>query len=268
MWISEAEQQILATWVEHCPVLKLVSGPNGEIFWANRAFREFSEYTQKELQALGWKRLSVDGESLEADMDALNQMTSGYIQDYTVNKQYRTKSGAAKWGILTVLRYPAIGPIQCFLCTFEPLKNGTATAFDLAMERIGEMTTAINGVRDEVKTLTNMDADTTWVDQTIKGIKRHPKIAGALLTISLSVIGLNNVIAILQRVGLVEIPVKVHATTEDAQRARDIDGAHAVNIDNSSKPLWTATTPDGYQIEVNQSLQGTEQWRVNPKRHL
>lgn len=253
--------------MEHCPVLKLVSGPSGEIFWANRAFREFSEYTQKELQALGWKRLSVDGESLEADMDALNQMTSGYIQDYTVNKQYRTKSGAAKWGILTVLRYPAIGPIQCFLCTFEPLKNGTATAFDLAMERIGEMTTAINGVRDEVKTLTTMDPDTTWVDQTFKGIRRHPKIFGAIVTVGLSLIGVNNAIQILKSFGIVEIPVKIHATSDGKQEI-ELDGAQAINIDNGQKPLWTATTPDGYQIEVNQSLQGTEQWRVISNERL
>lgn len=265
MWISEADQQILATWIEHCPALKLVSGVNGEIYWANRAFREFTEYTLKELQAIGWKRLSVDSESLDADIDALKQMQSGYIQDYTVNKQYRTKSGAAKWGILTVLRYPAAGDIQFFLCTFEPLKNGTATAFDLAMERISEMTTAINGVKSEVKALTEMDPDTTWVDATFKLIRRHPKVAGGFLAFALSIFGLNNIVELAQRVGLVEIPVK---TPVPVQPVGVGEVPQANLIGEQARPLWTATTPDGFQIEVNQGLQGGQQWHVKPNVRL
>lgn len=265
MWISDADQQILATWVEHCPALKLVSGPSGEIFWANRAFREFSEYTLKELQGLGWKRLSVDSESLDADLQALQEMQSGYIQDYTVNKQYRTKSGSAKWGILTVLRYPAAGPIQCFLCTFEPLKNGTATAFDLAMEKIGEMTTAINGVKAEVKTLTTMDEDATWVTATIKGIKRHPKIAGGLLVMMLSIGGTNQVVELLQRVGLVDLPVKVQPVGRESSGVTD--DATALNISDQQRYQWTITTPDGNVIQSpERNTTGDLEWLAKTKR--
>lgn len=248
MWISQADQQILATWIEHCPALKLVSGVNGEIFWANRAFREFTEYTLKELQAIGWKRLSVDSESLDADIDALKQMQSGYIQDYTVNKQYRTKSGAAKWGILTVLRYPAAGDIEFFLCTFEPLKNGTATAFNLAMERIGEMTSQISGLKGEVTKLATLDPDTTWVDSTFKLIKRHPKVAGGFLALALSVFGLNNVVELLQRVGLVEIPVK---TPVPVQPVGVGEVPQANLIADPSATAWTLTTANGNRIDVN-----------------
>jgi PAS domain S-box-containing protein len=246
MWISEADQEVLAIWVEHCPALKLVSGPGGEIFWANRAFREFSEYTLKELQGLGWKRLSVDSESLDADLQALQEIQSGYIQDYTVNKQYRTKSGSAKWGILTVLRYPAAGPIQCFLCTFEPLKNGTATAFELAVDRINAMTTAIEGVKAEVKTLTTMDADATWVDATIKLVKRHPKFAGAFFAVALSIFGLNNVVELLQRVGLIQLPVKIQPVNVGEHET----GATALNISDEKSERWIITTSDGNVIET------------------
>lgn len=265
MWISQADQQILATWIEHCPALKLVSGVNGEIFWANRAFREFTEYTLKELQAIGWRKLSVDGESLDADIDALTQMQSGYIQDYTVNKQYRTKSGAAKWGILSVLRYPAAGEIQCFLCTFEPLKNGTATAFDLAMERISEMTKAINGVKSEVKALTEMDPDATWVDSTMKLVKRHPKVAGAFLVFAMSVFGLNNIVELMQRVGLVEIPVKVPVPVQPVG-VGEIPQANLIG--DRLKYQWTVTTPDGNVIQMPSATGADLQWLANRNNRL
>lgn len=260
MWISEADQEVLAIWVEHCPALKLVSGPGGEIFWANRAFREFSEYTLKELQGLGWKRLSVDGDSFDANLQALRDMQSGYIQDFTCNEQYRTKSGSAKWGILTVLRYPAAGPIQCFLCTFEPLKNGTATAFELAVDRINAMTTAIEGVKAEVKTLTTMDADATWVDATIKLVKRHPKMAGAFLTVALSIFGLNNIVELMQRVGLLQLPVKIQPVNVGEHEA----GATALNISDEQHYRWSVVTPDGNQIQMPGLQAGQDaQWLVN-----
>lgn len=267
MWISQADKQILETWVEHCPALKLVSGPGGEIFWANRAFREFSEYTLKELQGLGWKRLSVDGDSFDANLQALRDMQSGYIQDFTCNEQYRTKSGAAKWGILTVLRYPAAGPIQCFLCTFEPLKNGTATAFDLAMEKIGEMTTAINGVKTEVKSLTAMDEDATLVNSMIRFVKRHPKISATLIAMVFSVGGLNQVVELLQRVGLVDLPVKVQPVGRESSSMAD--DATALNISDDKRYQWTITTPDGNVIQSpERNTTGDLEWLAKTKRQI
>ena len=265
MWISSAEQKILATWIEHCPALKLVSGSGGEIYYANQAFREWSEYTLAELKKLGWKSLSVDGDSLDADLDALRQLNDGYLQSYTVNKQYRTKSGAAKWGMLTVMRYPAAGNIDCFLCTFEPLKNGTHAAFSLAMERISEMTTAIDGVRSEVKTLTTMDEDATWVTATIKGIKRHPKIAGGLLAMMLSIGGTNQVVELLQRVGLVDLPVKV----QPVNTTGTTDDATALNISDKQRYQWTITTPDGNVIQSpERNTTGDLEWLAKTKRQI
>jgi PAS domain S-box-containing protein len=189
--------------------MKLISKADGTILYANAAFREWSEYTLSELMKIGWIQLSVDDESLEADLLATKTLTDGYVQASTVRKKYRKKSGESHWGILTVIRYPPAGNVEWFACTWEPLKNGTATAFAMAMEHTQKLDARIEAMTVELKAITTQTDEDKFVLGAIRMVQRHPKMAAAFIVMALSIFGLNNVVELLQRTGLVNLPVKV-----------------------------------------------------------
>lgn len=222
MWVNEAPTEQLAVMIEHCAALKLVSGPNGEILYANAAFREWSEYSLFELKAIGWKKLSVENDSLNADIEAVKQVGDGYIQSYTVRKQYRTKSGTAHWGNLSVIRYPAAGDIQCFFCVWEPFKNGTSTAFAMAMENYGEITKRLEAMTTEISVLSSQTEEEKFGLSGFRMARRHPKVVAAFVVIALSIFGLNNVVELLQRTGLIQLPVKIERTEAHASLVHEI----------------------------------------------
>ena len=75
--------------------------------------------------------------------------------------------------------------------------------FQSALEkRIAEMTT-------ELRSLTSQTDEDKWVIGTVRMCQRHPKVAAFLLLVILSIFGLNNVIELAQRVGVMPIPVTV-----------------------------------------------------------
>ncbi len=216
MWIdSVASEDHLRTWVKHCPAMKLVSTLDGQILWANAAFCEWSQYTLNELRKLTWMQISVPDKNLEADVDEVKTLDA-YNPVYTVKKQYVPKGSKPEWGNLTVMRYPLTGPIECCLCTWEPLKNGTAAAFAQAMEQYEEIGKRLEAMAAEIKTVTSQTDEDKFVLGTIRMIQRHPKLAASFLVIALSIFGLNNIVELLQRTGLIQIPVKVERTTHAA----------------------------------------------------
>ena len=248
MWVNEAPTEQLAVMIEHCAALKLVSGPNGEILYANAAFREWSEYSLFELKAIGWKKLSVENDSLGADIEAVKQVGDGYIQSYTVRKQYRTKSGTAHWGNLSVIRYPAAGDIQCFFCVWEPFKNGTSTAFAMAMEHTAKLDARIEAMTAELRAVTTQSDEDKFVLGAIRMVQRHPKIAASFLFIALSIFGLNNVVELLQRTGLIQLPVKIERTEAHASMVHEI--ADPVRVSHVASE-YSATTESGLNMSVS-----------------
>lgn len=208
MWIDNAEDVVLRTWVKNCPAMKLVSTLDGEILWANAAFCEWSLYTLNELRKLTWMQISVPDKNLEADIDETKNLDA-YNPSYSVRKQYIPKGSKPEWGQLTVMRYPLTGPIECCLCTWEPLKNGTATAFTLAMEHYTTITQKLEAMTTEIKAVTGRTDEEELVISGLRMIQRNPRKALAFVAIALSIFGLNNVVELLQRTGLVQIPVKI-----------------------------------------------------------
>lgn len=207
-WIEDANEKILRTWVKNCPAMKLVSRTNGEIVWANPAFLEWSQYTLHELQSLTWMQISVADKNLEADIEEL-KLLDRYRLSYTVKKQYIPKGSKPEWGQLTVMRYPADGEIEYCLCTWVPFKNGTATAFNLAMEQSKAFEKKLNDMTIEIAKLSSRTEEENWVIGSIKMIQKHPKIAMAFMVVALSIFGLNNVVELLQRTGMIQVPVKI-----------------------------------------------------------
>jgi PAS domain S-box-containing protein len=219
MWIDDtASENHLRTWVKHCPAMKLVSTLDGQILWANAAFCDWSQYTLSELRKLTWMQISVPDKNLEADIDEAKRLDA-YNPSYQIKKQYVPKGAKPEWGQLTVMRYPLSGEIECCLCTWEPLKNGTATAFAMAMEHTQKLDARIEAMTAELKVMTGRSDEENFILSGIRMIQRHPKIAAGFLVVALSIFGLNNIVELLQRTGLIHLPVKIEKAQNDAIHA-------------------------------------------------
>lgn len=215
-WIDECECDVLKAFARHTAVCVLISKVDGTIVWANTAFCEWSRYTLSELQTIGWKKLSADDESLQADIEAAKSLDV-YCLSYTVEKQYIPKNDKPQWGILNVLRYPATGEMKYCCCTWEPLKNGTATAFAYAMEHSKSTINELEKLSLEVSKLTSQTDEVKWVMSTVSLAKTYPKLFATVIVITFSIFGMNNVVELLGRFGIIEIPVKVIGVPEQSQ---------------------------------------------------
>ena len=211
MWIEDhADLDTVKTWVKHCPAMKLVTTMDGKILWANEAFIEWSQYTLAELTKITWMQLSVADENLEYDI-ASAKMLDVYSPTYKVKKQYIPKGSKPEWGILNVMRYPMSGEIKWCLCTWEPLRNGTATAFAQAMENANKIEKRLEDMASCVKFITSQTEEDRFLLSAIAMIKKHPKVAIAFLVMALGMFGANNMLELLQRTGIIEIPIRVEA---------------------------------------------------------
>jgi hypothetical protein len=232
--------------------MKLVSTLDGQILWANAAFCDWSQYTLTELRRLTWMSISVPDKSLEADVDEARNLDA-YNPTYQVKKQYIPKGAKPEWGQLTVMRYPLNGEIECCLCTWEPLKNGTATAFAMAMEHTQKLDARIEAMTMELRAVTTQTDEDKFVLGAIRMVQRHPKIAASFLFIALSIFGLNNVVELLQRTGLIQLPVKVERTEAHAAMVHEISDPVSVLAVASE---YSATSPSGLHIAATKLSDG------------
>ena len=242
MWIDDiASEHHLRTWIKHCPAMKLVSTLDGQILWANSAFCDWSQYTLTELRKLTWMAISVPDKNLESDIDEARNLDA-YNPTYQIKKQYIPKGSKPEWGQLTVMRYPLSGEIECCLCTWEPLKNGTATAFAMAMEHTQKLDARIEAMTAELKSITTQTDEDKFVLGAIRMVQRHPKVAASFLIVALSIFGLNNIVELLQRTGLIQLPVKIERTETHAAALHEIGDV----VDSTGHCL---VTPAGTEIK-------------------
>ena len=253
MWIDDiANEHHLRTWIKHCPAMKLVSTLDGQILWANSAFCDWSQYTLTELRKMTWMAISVPDKNLESDIDESRNLDA-YNPTYQVKKQYIPKGSKPEWGQLTVMRYPLSGEIECCLCTWEPLKNGTATAFAMAMEHTAKLDARIEAMTAELRAVTTQSDEDKFVLGAIRMVQRHPKIAASFLFIALSIFGLNNVVELLQRTGLIQLPVKVERTEAHASLVHEIaDPVRVVAVASE----YSAVNKAGAEISITRLSSG------------
>lgn len=209
-WIDESPLERLQIWAKHSPTMLLVSTLDGKIIWANAAFCEWSKYTLSELQRLTWMQLSVQDENLTAAIQEAQKLDA-YHPTYTITKQYIPKNEKPVWGQLAVLRYPLTGDIECCLCTWDPLKNGTATAFATAMEAITGFEKRVDKLAAEIAKLTNQTEEDRFFLSAVGMVRKHPRFIVATMLVIFSIFGLNNVMELMQRVGVIDPPTKTVA---------------------------------------------------------
>ena len=215
-FIHTLPADVVSTIIRSSGIMWFISKPSGEILDASPEFMRWIGYTHEEIIRLTWMQISVHDDSLNADMHSVQNLTP-YDPFYIVRKQYVPKNDKPAWGELTVTRHPMVGDkVEYCFCTWHPLKNGTAEAFAKAIEngllvekRISEMTTVL-------KQLTSQSEEDRYVLSTINMVKKHPRIAAAFVVIALGMFGLNNVLEILQRTGLIEIPIRIEQKAEQS----------------------------------------------------
>lgn len=221
-FIRTLPAEVVSTILRSSGIMWLISKPTGEILDASPEFMRWIGYTHEEITRLTWMQISVQDDSLNADMHSVANLTP-YDPFYIVRKQYVPKNDKPAWGELIVTRHPMVGDkVEYCFCTWHPLKNGTAEAFAKAIEngllvekRIDEMTTVL-------KQLTSQSEEDRYVLSTISMVKKHPRIAAAFVVIALGMFGLNNVLEILQRTGIIEIPIRVEQQSDAKSGVGDI----------------------------------------------
>lgn len=213
-FIRTLPAEVVSTILRSSGIMWLIAKPTGEILDASPEFMRWIGYTHEEITRLTWMQISVPDDSLNADLNSVANLTP-YDPFYNVRKQYVPKNDKPAWGELIVTRHPMVGDkVEYCFCTWHPLKNGTAEAFTKAIEngllverRIDEMTTVL-------KQLTSQSEEDRYVLSTINMVKKHPRIAAAFVVIALGMFGLNNVLEILQRTGIIEIPIRIEHKAE------------------------------------------------------
>jgi hypothetical protein len=262
MWIDDiANEHHLRTWVKHCPAMKLVSTLDGKILWANAAFCDWSQYTLSELRKLTWMQISVPDKNLESDIDETKNLDA-YNPSYQVKKQYVPKGSKPEWGQLTVMRYPLSGEIECCLCTWEPLKNGTATAFAMAMEHTKKIDERLEAMTTELKVMTGRSDEENFILSGIRMVQRHPKVAAACLAFALSIFGLNNIVELLQRTGLIQLPVKIEKAENNGDATAIANQIGIVAVEKSTE----YTTPNGTRIRWDEYTGGARSMPIVHRR--
>ena len=247
-WFEELQIDVFRVWARNASVCLLITGKDGDIYWTNPAFEEWSGYTQGELRALGWRKLSKPDESLDADIAAMKEVLEGNRIGYTVQKYYIPKGDRPQPGELSAVRYPLAGDIQFFLCTWHPLKNGTQAAFELAVRHIAEVDKSVAELTKQVATLTQRSEDEDWLVNTSRLIRRYPKLAASLFAVLFSMGGLNMFLELLQRLSVVGVPVPPAVKETDAMQmpiSRPIAAYKIADTTSHAK----VTTPGGSTIE-------------------
>jgi hypothetical protein len=211
VWIDEADCETLRAFIRFCGVPVITSKPDGTILWANEEFCEWSGYTLQELKSIGWKKISVTDENLEADVRAASEL-SIYRLSYSVQKQYIPKNDKPQWGTLHVIRFPVSGPISFCVCIWQPLKNGSQAAFNMAMTELGKITSQLESCKIEVSKLTSVSEEERLANSVIAVIRKYPKVTWSIVVVLLTLFGLNNLLQIATGLNLTPAPtVKVEA---------------------------------------------------------
>lgn len=205
MWLTNASVEDIKYFIRHSHLNIIVSKPDGSILWANDSFCNYIQYTLYELQRIGWKNISQHGSDLDADTNQLNSLTPNNNQ-YSVQKRYIPKNGKPELGTLNVIAFFKDDKIDYCLTVWEPLKNGTAAAFELAITTTNNMSKAINELSTNIGTLTAQKEEEKFLLASVRMAQKYPKITILIIVSILGLTGFNNAITTLQRLGILPAP--------------------------------------------------------------
>ena len=204
-WLATADCEVVRHIVRQSSAMYLVSTLDGRILWANPAFCEWSKYSLAELTRLTWMQLSVDDDDLQADIKSAGELTE-YSLSYMVQKRYVPKNDKPQLGNLYVTRFPATGEIKFCVCRWEPLVNGTAQAFELALESQKKLLAQMTELTKAVEVSTSQTDEQKFTLSIVAMVAKHPKVAFSIAVLILGAGGFDTILNTLQRLGYVSQP--------------------------------------------------------------
>jgi len=86
---------------EHSSVGKALTGMDGHIITANKAYCDFIGYTQEEIQTMSWRTITFTEDIPKLD-DVIQTLLNGVITTVNFEKRYRHKNGNTVWAFVTV----------------------------------------------------------------------------------------------------------------------------------------------------------------------
>jgi PAS domain S-box-containing protein len=224
------------------------SGANFEIYAANEAFEELLGYSSFELKRKGWDSISVKNDDFEADKAMTAELVSGNRQVMTVIKSYVSKLGVPIPGQLTAIRFPqGTAPMECSLCFFVPLANGSKAALSLVTEYIEKHTNASHTMAEKIATMSqdlqlrkSMTVGERLWENFGQWALQNPKVATVVFLILLSLNPFPIIITWVTRMGwLPATPVQIEvqdghgalrpATRTDLEQLGVIDDSKTAN---------------------------------------
>lgn len=135
--ITESEERFRNA-MEYSAIGMALVGIEGQWLQANKALCNFLGYSQTELQSLTFQQLTWP-EDLNTDLEQLEQLVSGEINTYTLEKRYYTRSGEVVWALLavSVVRHADGTPLY-FIAQIEDINDLKQTEWvnKRLMERI------------------------------------------------------------------------------------------------------------------------------------
>jgi PAS domain S-box-containing protein len=254
------------------------SGPDGQIYACNQAFEDLLGYSSYELKRKGWIEISVKSMDLEADKAVTAELVMGQRQTMTVVKSYVSKLGVPIPGQLTAVRYPqGVAPLECVLCFFQPLANGSKAAVTMVIDYIQTHTNASKEIAEKIATMAadiqinkrRTTGEKLW-DTAGEWALENPKLAVVLLLILLSLNPLPIITTWLTRMGWLPaqpVQLEIQDATGKMRPAsvQDIEGlnyelAHQI-VDAGGVLVAAAeyevTTKDGDILAVTRYTNGS-----------
>lgn len=137
------ELETLLFWAENSSNMLLISGPDGEIYWTNKAFRQFIKYSETEFtrqkDPVTWFQITKPGSDLNTDMADTLKCLHGKIKEYNTQEYYIPKYEAPVLVDVEVKRFPIDGDetnFKFFLVEVRKVTN--SMMYDLQLKKIVE----------------------------------------------------------------------------------------------------------------------------------
>ena len=173
--------KILQHWVVEGKVPRLISKSDGQILWCNPEFEDLVGYSLAEFHrgTMDWRRLTTNQLELETDEEMVRQVLSGERRDYTLIKNYQSKTKGLIRVQLCAQRWPPAEDTTdevLFLCEVLPLNGHHPASCETTHHVMARLARDVQDMRNEIMRLstpsTEMSDVIEWV---VKQIQAHPK---------------------------------------------------------------------------------------------
>ena len=142
---------------EHAPFGAAMASREGRLVMTNRALCRMLGYPREELENMSFADIT-HADDVGDDLEKFEQLSSGAIDHYSLEKRYRTKNGRVIWGSLAVTLIPGTTPQErSILGMVEDISERKHAEREIEKSRdaleamVAERTREISSLKDRLK---------------------------------------------------------------------------------------------------------------------